>query len=63
MRIRSDNEEIAAAEVQIKTTQDAIRKLDSSRGVKTDLPETGGADTAEKYEQLLRQEQVKHPFP
>eukprot|EP00959_Pyramimonas_sp_CCMP1952_P449327 9408181-Pyramimonas_sp.AAC.1 len=47
MRIRSDNEEIAAAEQQIKMIQDQIRKHESRYGasVKADLPESSGMDT------------------
>eukprot|EP00240_Pyramimonas_obovata_P000770 CAMPEP_0118951980 /NCGR_PEP_ID=MMETSP1169-20130426/54012_1 /TAXON_ID=36882 /ORGANISM="Pyramimonas obovata, Strain CCMP722" /LENGTH=604 /DNA_ID=CAMNT_0006899135 /DNA_START=101 /DNA_END=1915 /DNA_ORIENTATION=+ len=65
LRIRADNEEIAAAEQQIKMLQEQIRKHEARNGagVKVELPDAGGGvDTQEKYEQLLRQEQELGDF-
>lgn len=61
-KIKSDNDEIAQAEQQIKDIQDAIRRHEGKlQGVNMDLSEQP-ANTADKYEQLLKQEKELGDF-
>lgn len=59
--IKADNQELARAEEQIKELTDAIRrhenKLAKLQGSRLDLSEQAGvAETADKYEELMRKE-------
>jgi len=62
-RIKQDNEEVAQAEEQIKSLQEQIKRHESKlQGVKMDLNESHPADSADKYEELLKKEKELTDF-